>query len=144
MRPDARRTFGRTGLEVTAFGFGTAPIGNFLREIDEETSAAMIDRAWEAGVRFFDAAPMYGHGLAELRHANTQQPDGHVLLAATLDQLSQFVDARRLGKVRGFTTQAKPSVRRQRFAFAQDVFKPSLERHRGSLPHQEMAGCTGS
>jgi D-threo-aldose 1-dehydrogenase len=67
MKPDARRKFGRTGLEVTAFGFGTAPIGNFLLEIDEETSAAMIDRAWEAGVRFFDTAPLYGHGLAELR-----------------------------------------------------------------------------
>jgi D-threo-aldose 1-dehydrogenase len=67
MRPDTRRKFGRTGLEVTAFGFGTAPIGNFLREIDEETSSAMIDRAWEAGVRFFDTAPLYGHGLAELR-----------------------------------------------------------------------------
>jgi D-threo-aldose 1-dehydrogenase len=67
MKPDARRKFGRTGLEVTAFGFGTAPIGNFLREIDEETSAAMIDRAWEAGVRFFDTSPLYGHGLAELR-----------------------------------------------------------------------------
>jgi D-threo-aldose 1-dehydrogenase len=27
----------------------------------------MIDRAWDAGVRFFDTAPLYGHGLAELR-----------------------------------------------------------------------------
>ncbi len=67
MRPDARRKFGRVDLEVTAFGFGTAPIGNFLREIDEPTAAAMFARAWEAGVRFFDTAPMYGHGLAELR-----------------------------------------------------------------------------
>jgi D-threo-aldose 1-dehydrogenase len=67
MRPDARRKFGRVDLEVTAFGFGTAPVGNFLREIDEATAAAMFARAWEAGVRFFDTAPMYGHGLAELR-----------------------------------------------------------------------------
>jgi D-threo-aldose 1-dehydrogenase len=67
MRPDARRKFGRVDLEVTAFGFGTAPVGNFLREIDDATAAAMFARAWEAGVRFFDTAPMYGHGLAELR-----------------------------------------------------------------------------
>lgn len=67
MQPGHRRRFGRTDLEVTAFAFGTAPIGNIFREIDEETAAAMIDRAWEAGVRYFDAAPMYGHGLAELR-----------------------------------------------------------------------------
>jgi D-threo-aldose 1-dehydrogenase len=65
--PATRRTFGRVDLEVTAFGFGTAPIGNFLREIDEETAAAMVARAWDAGVRVFDTAPLYGHGLAELR-----------------------------------------------------------------------------
>ena len=38
MKPDARRKFGRVDLEVTAFAFGTAPIGNIFREIDEATS----------------------------------------------------------------------------------------------------------
>jgi D-threo-aldose 1-dehydrogenase len=67
MLPSTRRKFGRVDLEVTAFGFGTAPVGNFLRPIDEATSAAMFEHAWNAGVRFFDTAPMYGHGLSELR-----------------------------------------------------------------------------
>ncbi len=67
MQPSDKRKFGRSGLDVTAFAFGTAPIGNFLREIDEKTAGAMIDEAWEAGVRFFDTAPYYGHGLSELR-----------------------------------------------------------------------------
>jgi D-threo-aldose 1-dehydrogenase len=67
MTPSAKRKFGRVDLEVTAFGFGTAPIGNFLRPIDDATADTMIQRAWDAGVRFFDTAPMYGHGLAELR-----------------------------------------------------------------------------
>lgn len=67
MTPSALRRFGRVDLNVTAFGFGTAPIGNFLKPIDEATAAAMIERAWNGGVRFFDTAPMYGHGLAELR-----------------------------------------------------------------------------
>ncbi len=67
MRPDERIKFGRVDLEVTAFGFGTAPIGNIFREIDEDTSDAMIQTAWDRGVRFYDAAPMYGHGLSELR-----------------------------------------------------------------------------
>lgn len=67
MHPSDKRKFGRTDIEVTSFGFGTAPVGNIFREIDEETSAAMFERAWEAGVRFFDTAPMYGHGLSELR-----------------------------------------------------------------------------
>jgi D-threo-aldose 1-dehydrogenase len=67
MNPAAKRKFGRVDLEVTAFGFGTAPVGNIFREIDEETSDAMFQRAWDAGVRYYDTAPMYGHGLSELR-----------------------------------------------------------------------------
>jgi D-threo-aldose 1-dehydrogenase len=48
-------------------GFGAAPIGNFLRPIPEHEAGAMIDRAWDAGMRYFDTAPYYGHGLSELR-----------------------------------------------------------------------------
>lgn len=67
MQPAQKRKFGRVDLDVTAFGFGTAPLGNFLREIDEPTATAMFDTAWDAGIRVFDTAPMYGHGLAEIR-----------------------------------------------------------------------------
>ncbi len=67
MKPDTKNKFGRVDLEVTAFGFGTAPIGNIFREIDEPTSDAMIQKSWDSGVRYFDTAPMYGHGLSELR-----------------------------------------------------------------------------
>tara|TARA_R110002050_G_scaffold201093_1_gene336224 strand:+ start:11100 stop:12116 length:1017 start_codon:yes stop_codon:yes gene_type:complete len=67
MNPFDKVQFGRTNLQVTPFGFGTAPIGNIFREIDEQTSDAMIQHAWDAGIRYYDTAPMYGHGLAELR-----------------------------------------------------------------------------
>ncbi|QEU09193.1 aldo/keto reductase [Paracoccus yeei] len=67
MKPSDKRKFGRTDLEVTRFAFGTAPVGNIFREIDDHTSRAMFDHAWDAGVRYFDTAPMYGHGLSELR-----------------------------------------------------------------------------
>ncbi len=67
MLPSTRRKFGRVDLEVTSFAFGTAPVGNFLRPIDEATSDAMFQHAWDAGVRLYDTAPMYGHGLSELR-----------------------------------------------------------------------------
>ncbi len=67
MKPTQKMNFGRVDLEVTAFGFGTAPVGNIFREIDEATSEAMFETAWKAGVRYYDTAPMYGHGLSELR-----------------------------------------------------------------------------
>lgn len=62
-----RRNFGRTGLIVTDMGFGAAPIGNFLKPIPEEVAAAMVEHAWISGMRYFDTAPLYGHGLSELR-----------------------------------------------------------------------------
>ena len=67
MDPGKKNRLGRVNLEVTAFGFGTAPIGNIFRPISDEEARAMIDTAWDAGVRFFDTAAMYGHGLSELR-----------------------------------------------------------------------------
>ena len=67
MQPNNTKRLGRVDLDVTAFGFGTAPVGNIFREIDEETSDAMFQRSWDRGIRYYDTAPMYGHGLSELR-----------------------------------------------------------------------------
>ncbi|CAG0896007.1 unnamed protein product [Cyprideis torosa] len=47
--------------------FGAAPIGNIFRPISEDESRAMMATAWDAGIRSFDTAPMYGHGLSEAR-----------------------------------------------------------------------------
>ena len=54
MTPSEKNKFGRIDLEVTAFAFGTAPVGNIFREIDDEISRAMFERSWEAGVRYFE------------------------------------------------------------------------------------------
>ncbi|MEU0333505.1 aldo/keto reductase [Streptomyces sp. NPDC006193] len=50
-----------------ALGFGTAPLGNMFRAIPDEEAAATVEAAWEHGIRYFDTAPFYGAGLAELR-----------------------------------------------------------------------------
>lgn len=62
-----KHLLGRTGLEVTEMSFGAAPIGNIFRPISEEESRAMMNMAWDAGIRTYDTAPMYGHGLSEAR-----------------------------------------------------------------------------
>ncbi len=67
MKASQKRKFGRTGLEVTAMGFGTAPIGNQFRAVPEQDVRDVIQHAWDAGLRYFDTAPMYGHGLSEHR-----------------------------------------------------------------------------
>ena len=58
---------GTGGLTFTELGFGTAPIGNLYRAISEEEARAVLDAAWDAGIRYFDTAPLYGLGLSETR-----------------------------------------------------------------------------
>lgn len=54
-------------FELGRLGLGTAPLGGLYEAVDEETAYAVVDRAWELGVRTFDTAPYYGSGLAERR-----------------------------------------------------------------------------
>ncbi|MFV0385730.1 aldo/keto reductase [Paracoccus sp. (in: a-proteobacteria)] len=89
MQPGTLRKFGRVDLNVTAFAFGTAPLGNIFAEIDEPTAEAMFQHAWDAGVRFYDTAPMYGHGLSELRTGQ----------ALRWKQRDDFVLASKVGRV---------------------------------------------
>ena len=48
-------------------GFGAAPLGNMFRDIPEEEAQATVNAAWDDGIRYFDNAPFYGAGLAEIR-----------------------------------------------------------------------------
>lgn len=62
-----RVKFGGQNWDSTIMGFGTVPLGNFGKPMDSSAAHNLIQRAWDDGVRFFDTAPMYGHGLAEYR-----------------------------------------------------------------------------
>ncbi|QRM55494.1 aldo/keto reductase [Sinorhizobium sp. BG8] len=48
-------------------GFGAAPLGNMFRDIPEAEALATVEAAWNDGIRYFDNAPFYGAGLAEIR-----------------------------------------------------------------------------
>ncbi|HVH65921.1 MAG TPA: aldo/keto reductase [Candidatus Acidoferrum sp.] len=48
-------------------GLGTAPLGGLYETVDEGKALATLERAYELGIRYFDTAPLYGHGLAETR-----------------------------------------------------------------------------
>ena len=64
-----RRFVTRAGktLNFTALGFGSAPLGNYLRPLSEEECDQTLSAAWNSGVRYFDTAPLYGLGLSEMR-----------------------------------------------------------------------------
>lgn len=67
MKHDSRRPLGRSGLEVTALGFGGAPLGDLYELIPEDRVERTIETAWEEGIRLFDTSPLYGAGLSEHR-----------------------------------------------------------------------------
>jgi len=67
MRHDTAVRLGRTNVEVTALGFGATAIGGMYTEVSEAQAVQTVAAAWDAGLRFFDAAPQYGRGNGEAR-----------------------------------------------------------------------------
>jgi D-threo-aldose 1-dehydrogenase len=49
------------------FALGTANLGNLYAPVSDEQAHAVLEAAWECGIRYFDTAPHYGLGLAERR-----------------------------------------------------------------------------
>lgn len=90
MNPAEHVRLGRTGLEVTRLGLGTAPLGGSpFPTVSEEDGSALLDAAWAAGLRFFDTAPFYGFGLAERRlgAALRERPRDEAVVATKVGRL---------------------------------------------------------
>ena len=52
---------------VSKLALGTAPLGGLFAEVTEAEAEATVLAASDAGINFFDTAPLYGHGNAEKR-----------------------------------------------------------------------------
>ena len=59
------RPFGRTGLEVSAIGFGCWEIGGGYGRIEGTEFARAVGRALDLGINCFDTAEGYGLGASE-------------------------------------------------------------------------------
>ena len=57
-----RVTLGQTGIETSCLGFGCASLGS---RVGEEAGLRALAAAHDAGVAWFDLAPLYGAGRAE-------------------------------------------------------------------------------
>ena len=59
------RKFGNTGVEISALGFGCMRLPEYEENgqwfIDQDKTNAMLKRAFELGVNYFDTAPFYCH-----------------------------------------------------------------------------------
>lgn len=59
------RQFGRTGLEVSAIGFGCWEMAGSYGPFDESEMIAAVHRALDLGINCFDTAQGYGNGQSE-------------------------------------------------------------------------------
>ncbi len=62
-----RKTLGRSNLDLSVLGFGGTGLGNMYVAMPEQDAIDTLSAAYAAGMRYFDTAPLYGHGLSELR-----------------------------------------------------------------------------
>src|SRR3984957_16604906 len=60
-----KRQVGRTKLQVTTLGLGTATMGGSRIPVTRAEGEAMVTAAWDAGVRYVDTATFYGAGAAD-------------------------------------------------------------------------------
>ena len=67
MPPWEKRQVGRTALQVTTLGLGTATMGGTRVKVTRQQGEDIVTAAWDAGVRYVDTAPFYGIGAAEHR-----------------------------------------------------------------------------
>lgn len=66
-RATQRNRLGRSDVEVTQLGLGTAPIGGLFTHVADETAHAVVQAALAAGLNYIDTAPLYGYGVSEQR-----------------------------------------------------------------------------
>jgi len=85
------RSLGRTGLRVAEIGFGTAPAGisDYLSPWDPQAAGSAkvfeeaVHTALDLGYNFFDTAPAYGQGTAELLLGNALKGKRNDVIVAT-------------------------------------------------------------
>ena len=59
------RAFGKTGIQISAMGFGCWEIGGGYGSIEETEFIKAINRALDLGINSFDTAEAYGFGASE-------------------------------------------------------------------------------
>ena len=117
----------RRGPLSPRLALGCAQLGNLYRARGEDEAVAILEEAWDAGIRQFDTAPHYGLGLSERRL-------GAFLRGKPRDQVQREHEGRptagpepREGKVRGRRGLRRPAALRRVWDFSAAGVRASLE-----------------
>ena len=124
-----KRTLNRLSsqnLVLSELGFGTAPLGNLYKSISDETAHKALEDAWNAGIRYYDTAPLYGLGLSETRlnrFLRTKTRENYVLSSKVGRLITPSDAARRTGHGKWFDVP----LRQERYDYSYDGVMRSIE-----------------
>ena len=126
----ATRKIGATDVEVTELSFGGAPLGAVGDRLTDADVDAIVTRARAGGIRYFDTAPLYGHGLSEKRLGSVLRtvPREDFVLSTKIGRL--LVPAAEGERYAGMR-DAEPVAIRYDYSF--DAVRHSLESSLGRL-----------
>ncbi len=122
---------GNGGLSFTEIGFGTAPLANLYKAVSDEEADAILARAWDLGVRYYDTAPLYGFGLAETRlnrFLRDKPRDEYVLSSKVGRLLKACPPDQRDGVGKWFDVPSRQEVYDYSYDGVMRSFEASLER----------------
>lgn len=114
------------GLDFTEIGMGGAPLGNLYRAISDDEAHAVLERAWEAGLRYYDTAPLYGFGLSETRmnrFLRGKPRDEYILSTKVGRLLSAATEETRDGIGKWFDIPARKEI----YDYSRDGIMRSIE-----------------
>jgi aryl-alcohol dehydrogenase-like predicted oxidoreductase len=60
------RTLGRTGMKVSALGYGASPLGQEFGPVDVQEALRTVRVALDLGITHIDTSPYYGRGMSEV------------------------------------------------------------------------------
>ncbi|MBS0589537.1 MAG: aldo/keto reductase [Proteobacteria bacterium] len=141
---------------LSRLGFGAAPLGNLYSEVGDDDAAAALATARRYGIRYFDTAPFYGHGLSERRlgEAFATWPRAEFAVSTKVGRLIE-ADAARSARVNdGFAVSGSRAVFDYSRGGVRRSFEASLRRLRvdrvdilllhdiGRLTHGERHAAT--
>lgn len=123
-----------SGLRLGPMGYGAANVGNLYRPMTDDEAWAVLDAAWDSGIRYFDTAPHYGLGLSERRLGTflATKPREEYVVSTKVGRLLRPSPgtADRLDTAHQF---AVPATLRRVWDFTADGVRRSLEESLGRL-----------
>jgi D-threo-aldose 1-dehydrogenase len=131
--PEMNRRTIANGLKTTIMGLGGTGLGNMYRAVDTDVAIATVRAAYDAGVRYFDTAPVYGYGVSELRlgQAIKTLPRRDIVISSKIGyDLVPILPEERTPQL-----WAEPGLYRAEFDYSRDAVMRSID---GSLKRLDV------